>query len=72
MKLQIDTINKTITVLSQTPILEVINFLKNNKWEDWAIEPETKVEWITPTPHVPYIQRVDPYCPPYEITCSTT
>lgn len=70
MKLQIDTINKTITVLSQTPILEVINFLKENKWEDWSIEPENKVEWKIPvSPVFPYIQKVDPYCPPFIITC---
>lgn len=72
MKLQVDTENKILTILTRVDLNELLSFIKEYGMESWTIEPETKVEWIIPTPHVPYIQRVDPYCPPYEITCSTT
>lgn len=73
MNLEINTVTKTIRVLSSTPILEVINFLKDNRWEDWTIEPETKVEWLTPiSPYNPYVQQIDPYSPPYTVTYKFT
>jgi len=37
MKLEIDTTRKTITILEETSILEVINFLKALEEEDYTI-----------------------------------
>lgn len=71
MKLEIDTVNKTIVIEEATSILEVLNFLKSLEQEDYKIVSKLKEERnpiryipITPPVEIPY----NPYWP-YQITC---
>ncbi len=73
MKLEIDTTKKTITILEETSVLEVMNFFKSLEAEDYKIiskkfnEPliPQRIEYILPETSFP------PYNPynPYRVTC---
>ncbi len=72
MKLEIDTTKKTICILEETSILEVMNFLKSLESEDYKIIcKEVKTEYNP-------IQYLGPPVPPffdpynhYQVTCNT-
>lgn len=66
MKLEIDTINKTIVIESETPILEVLDFLNGKDLKEWKIKSKERVqivekETLTPWPYTPY--NPDPLYP---------
>lgn len=77
MKLEIDTNKKTICILEETSVLEVMNFLKSLELEDYKIvskhttslverEQDTfKYVPVFPQPSLPWY---DPYNP-YKVTC---
>lgn len=62
MQLKIDTIRKVITIIGETPILDVLKFLEGKDLSEWKIESENKTEWVpyTPSPN-PYILKREPY-----------
>jgi len=66
MKLEINTVTKTVTILGKVNLQELTDFLDKNGWSDWVIQPEIKIEWLLPSQ--PYIQPVNPFSPPYTIT----
>lgn len=72
MKLEINTVTKTLKVLSSVSIEDLMAYIKEHGMEDWTIEsstnPKDTFEWATPS----YISKIDPYSPPYQVTCSTT
>lgn len=84
MKLEINTTEKSITILDDTSILELINFLKEKELEEYKIKSVTKYDIIdriiekktgyVPQPYTPWIQPIWKYDPhnPYQITCTTT
>lgn len=69
MKLEIDTTKKTICILEETSILEVMNFLKSLESENYKIvskkSNEPLIKYIYPETELP------PYNPynPYKVTC---
>lgn len=73
MKLEIDTTKKTICILEETSIFEVLNFLKSLESEDYKIISKNfnkplipqRIEYILPETSFP------PYNPynPYRVTC---
>ena len=71
MKLEINTTDKTITILDDTSILELINFLREKELDSYKIKSVTKFEIVDeqieyiPTPIQPY------WNPPYIVTCTT-
>lgn len=75
MKFEIDTTRKTITILEETSILEVMNFLKSLELEDYKIVSKQTIsieKEITPAPVNPYIPQPStpwliPQYPPYPI-----
>lgn len=67
MKLEINTVTKTLRVLSSVPIEDLMAYVKEHNMEDWSIEPEP-VQYT----YIPYVQPLDQYLPPYQVTCSTT
>lgn len=75
MKLEIDTTRKTITILEETSILEVMNFLKSLELEDYKIVSKQTIsieKEITPAPVNPYIPYpnvpwIEPKYPSYPI-----
>lgn len=69
MKLEIDTTKKTICILEETSILEVLNFLKSLESEDYKIiSKEVKKEY-NPIQYLgPPVPPYDPYNP-YKVTC---
>lgn len=66
MKLEINTVTKTVTILGKVNLKELTDFLDKNGWSDWNIQPEIKAEWLQP--YQPYIQPVNPFSPPYVVT----
>jgi hypothetical protein len=78
MKLEIDTNKKTICILEETSVLEVLNFLKSLESEDYKIvSKQTEIErnpirYIPITPANPNDTgwKYDPYNP-YQVTCNT-
>lgn len=81
MKLEIDFQKKTVKVLSDVTIGEIVEKLKelNLKWEDFKIIQDIKVinvpiiqEFpITPTYSVPTYYPVTPQYGKWEITCKS-
>lgn len=73
MKLEIDTTNKLITILDNTSILELINFLKEKELDSYEIKSVTKYEIVeNPIEYIP--KMIDPHDylkPPYIVTCAT-
>jgi len=72
MKLEIDTTKKTITILEETSVMEVLNFLKSLEAEDYKIvskelkEERNPIRYIpmTPTtPTTPELPWYNPYNP---------
>ena len=80
MKLEINTVTKTLRVLSSVSIEDLMAYIKEHDMEEWTIETEEKPvdlykEFYTrgPSyllPDIP-MKRYDPYSPPYIITCTT-
>ena len=74
MKLEVDTTKKTITILEETTVLEVLNFLKSLEAEDYKIvskelkEERNPIRYIPITPTTPELPWYDPYNP-YRVTC---
>jgi len=73
MKLEIDTTRKTITILEETSILEVINFLKALEEEDYKIvSKHTNPKEQDAFKYVPLFPQPFPwYDPnnPFTVTC---
>lgn len=67
MELEINTVTKTLRVLSSVPIEDLMAYVKEHNMEDWSIEPEP-----TQYVNIPYVKLLDQYSPPYQVTCSTT
>lgn len=65
MKLEINTVTKTIAILDTVTIKELTEFLEKNGWLDWKIQPEIKIEWFPTTPILVPVK--DQYAPPYTI-----
>jgi len=72
MKLEIDTTKKTITILEETSVLEVLNFFKSLEAEDYKIiskkfnEPlipliPQRTEYILPETSFPPYNPYNPY-----------
>lgn len=66
MKLEINTITKTLRVLERISIEELISYVKEHKMEDWTIESQP-IQYT----FIPYVQPLDPYTPPFYITRTT-
>lgn len=73
MKLEISTTDKTITILDDTSILELLNFLKEKELDDYKIKStqhvsdrlvERRIEYV-PVPYQPY----SPWQQPFVVTC---
>lgn len=71
MKLEIDTTRKAITILEETSVLEVMNFLKSLELEDYkivskhttsSVEKEKGVQYI-PYPNTPWLEPKYPSYP---------
>lgn len=82
MKLEIDFQNKTVKVLSDVTIGEIVKKLKelNLKWEDFKIIQDLKIINVPIIPDLPVypiqpVYPVQPYYPVFprkwEITCNT-
>lgn len=75
MKLEIDTTRKTVTILEEASILEVLNFLKFLEKEDYKIVSKHTIsikKETTPVPVNPYIPYpnvpwIEPIYPSYPI-----
>lgn len=67
MKLEINTVTKTLRVLERISIEELISYVKEHKMEDWTIESQP-IQYT----FIPYVQPLDQYSPPYIINCTTT
>jgi len=71
-----NTIQKTITVIEQTNLKELFEFLEialpNKLWEKYSIESSsTATIWTSPIT-IPYPAPIQPYYPSFPwITCST-
>lgn len=79
MKLEINTVTKTLKVLSSVSIEDLMAYIKEHGMEDWTIETKDESidlckEFYTRGPsYIPTdIPKIDPYSPPYIVTCSTT
>ena len=74
MRLEINTQTKSITILDDTSILELINFLREKELETYNIKSVTKFEMIDKLieKHIEYVpQPYQPYLnPPFIVTCS--
>lgn len=74
MKLEIDTTKKTICILEETSIFEVLNFLKSLESEDYKIiskevkEERNPIRYIPMTPTTPELPWYDTFNP-YKVTC---
>lgn len=77
MKLEIDTTRKTITILEETSILEVMNFLKSLELEDYKIVSKHTTSLVerdqdtfkyVPMFPKPSLPMYDPYNP-NKVTC---
>lgn len=71
MKLEINTTEKSITILDDTSILELINFLREKELEEYKIKSISKYEIVDK--YIEYIPtNIQPYLnSPYIVTCST-
>ena len=73
MKLEIDTTRKTITILEETSIMEVMNFLKSIGEEDYTIvSKHTNPKEQDAFKYVPLFPQLFPwYDPnnPFTVTC---
>lgn len=71
MKLEINTTKKTITILEETPLLEVLAFIQQFNTDGYKIvskESNDKIQVIQLTRVIPNEYNYDPYNP-YKITC---
>lgn len=69
MKLEIDTTRKTITILEETPLSQILEFLQNFNVEDYKlISKEIKKEFNPIQYLSPPVGFYDPYNP-YTVTC---
>jgi len=87
MKLEINTTDKSITILDDTSILELINFLKEKELEEYKIKSvskfnltdkliERRTEYVPvpQSPTLPWYQPIwvyDPNSQPFYTTCTT-
>lgn len=79
MKITIDTENKTLTLLEEIDLLDLVLFVEGiADISDWKVIPYTKT--VTRIDYVPYAQPyVQPYIQPYrydtgypyKVTCTT-
>lgn len=79
MKLEIDTTRKTITILEETPLSQILEFLQNFNVEDYKLISkhttslvEKKSEFVQLLPVYPIYPIIEypPYNPNlYQITC---
>lgn len=88
MKLEINTTEKSITILDDTSILELINFLKEKELEEYKIKSVSKFDIIDriverrpeyvpipQSPTLPWYQPIwvyDPNSQPFYITTTST
>lgn len=76
MKIQIDTIEKTIKIEEKVNLGELFSYMEqlfpDLKWREFNLEVGTIINWINPItlPQYPYPQPTDPYYP-WIITCGT-
>lgn len=62
MKLEINIVTKTIFVEEETPILEVLDFLKGKELSEWKIKSKETIQFIDKWNPVPYTPS-SPYLP---------
>jgi hypothetical protein len=71
MKLQIDTVAKTIKLEQSAKIADIINVVKKllpNDWKDYSLEAvEVIVHWNNPYTYTPYLPS---YESPFIVTCN--
>lgn len=73
MKLEIDTNKKTITILEEVPLSEVLLFIQQFNTEGYKVLPDKSIDKIQVTrltPIIPPYPLSDPYNP-YQVTCNT-
>ena len=84
MKVEIDTSNKTIKVLEECKIMDLLNTFRDlDDYKEYKIIPNTIIntikikdnkplEWINPNPWKIGTPIYEPYKKYYEVTCTNT
>ena len=60
MNIQINNQSKTITIKGKTSVKDFLNFISNNKLEDYTITIETKIEYnpLSPFRYYPHPKEI--------------
>ena len=75
MKIQIDTVEKTIKIEEKVNLGELFSYMEqlfpDLKWREFDLEVGTIINWINPITFPVYPQPFDPYYP-WIVTCDGT
>ena len=77
MKIQLDTITKTVKIVEEVNLGELLKTLQqllpNGLWKEFKLEMNKNIEWRDPIIIRPYYPPCPPYYNPYPwIMCTTT